>query len=46
MKERAEGLGATLEVESETGIGTRIVLILQSPQYIEPDPVARTIEVK
>ncbi|MGB3716636.1 MAG: GAF domain-containing sensor histidine kinase [Candidatus Promineifilaceae bacterium] len=46
MKERAEGLGATLAVESEIGIGTRIVLILQPPQYNEPDPEARRIEVK
>jgi signal transduction histidine kinase len=45
MKERAEGLGATLAVESKIGIGTQIVLILQSPQYIDSDPVARTIEV-
>jgi two-component system sensor histidine kinase DegS len=44
MKERAEGLGATLVVESEIGNGTRIVLNLQSPEYVESIPVPQTDE--
>ncbi|MFV2045305.1 MAG: sensor histidine kinase, partial [Anaerolineales bacterium] len=34
MKERAEGLGADLKVNSKPGKGTRIELMLPSPAYL------------
>jgi signal transduction histidine kinase len=35
MKERAEGLGAQLEVASSAGAGTQIKLALHSPNYLD-----------
>jgi signal transduction histidine kinase len=35
MKERAEGLGAQLEVASSPGAGTCITLVLHSPNYLD-----------
>jgi signal transduction histidine kinase len=37
MKERAEGIGAELDISSELGSGTRIELLLDSPVYVEMD---------
>ncbi|MGD8752377.1 MAG: GAF domain-containing sensor histidine kinase [Anaerolineales bacterium] len=41
MKERAEGLGAVLEVDSALKKGTRVKLFIPSPKYIEKQAVSK-----
>lgn len=43
MKERAEGIGANLKVDSLPGEGTRIELHLPFPVYLEPDDLSEPL---
>jgi len=40
MKERAEGIGADLEVDSKPGQGTRITIHIPQPAYLEENQVS------